>query len=216
MELTWNGHACLTLRSTEGRTLVMDPYLSGAFGGRIAHAPLRCQADVVSVSHYHVDHAHVTGDLGSPVVVDCSCEVAGVSFQVRPTYHDRHGGCQMGMTAMTSFTWDGLRVAHLGDIGCDLTPEDVDALGPIDILIWPTGGVYTLGPGDARHVLEVLAPRVAIPVHYDNARCDLGMATVDALYGQTPYPIVRPGTSTWESTQGLSESPRVVVLEPAL
>ena len=221
MELTFNGHACLTLRDREGRTVVMDPYRTGALGGRLRHAPVKVSADVVTVSHYHVDHSHVTPDLsapggGLPPVVDHSCSEAGIDFRVRTTYHDRVGGTQMGLTGMVSFTMDGLRVAHLGDIGCSLTPEDVACLGAVDVLIWPTGGTYTLGPEDAQEVLDLLRPRLALPVHYENDRCELGMLPIEALAPQLLVKPNRPGVSTWSSEDGLPAIPEVRILEPLL
>ena len=137
MEVTFNGHACLTLRGREGTVVVTDPYRPGAFGGRLAHAPLEVAADVVTVSHWHIDHAHVTPALAGPggelpPVVDRAGRCAGLAFQVRFTYHDRAGGTGMGMNGMVAFELDGLRVAHLGDIGCPLTAEDAAALGPVD------------------------------------------------------------------------------------
>ena len=120
----------------------------------------------------------------------------------------------MGLTTMTSFQFDGLRVAHLGDIGCDLTPEDVRALGPVDVLIFPTGGTYTLGSADAPSILDALSPRLAIPVHYECAGCQLGLEPVEALHTHVGG-FERPGTSHWVSYQGLPSKTEVLVLEPA-
>lgn len=218
MELAFNGHACLTLTSVDGRVVVTDPYRPGALGGRIAFGEVTERADIVTVSHWHVDHSHVTPALGEPLVADVSGAVGGVDFTVVPTYHDRVGGARMGMTSMIAFELDGLRVAHLGDIGCDLTPADVAALGPVDVLIWPVGGTYTLGPEDAPDVLSALRPRLAIPVHFEHARCSLGMQPVDALFGQLPSPPRRPGGSSWSSADGLPPAGKteVLVLEPRL
>ena len=216
MELTFNGHACFTLRSASGRVIVTDPYRSGAFGGRIAHAPLRVPADVATVSHAHVDHAHVTAALGQPVVVEGARTVRGQAFVVRPTYHDREGGSRMGMVGMVAFELDGLRIAHLGDVGCDVSPADAAVLGPVDVLLWPVGGRYTLGPEDAPAALEALRPRLAIPMHFESARCTLGLAPVEALLPHLDRPVSRPGVSTWSSAAGLPDEPAVLVLEPAL
>ncbi len=221
MELTFNGHACVTVRASDGRVVIMDPYRSGAFDGRIAHAPVTDRADVVTVSHWHVDHSHVTSALGRggelPPVVDTTRSVAGFDFVVRPTYHDRVGGTRMGMTGMLTVEVDGLRVAHLGDIGCDLTPADVEALGRVDVLLWPVGGTYTLGPGDAPAVLDALRPRVAVPLHYDNARCRLGMEPIEALFPHLgAIPFERAGQSSWSSASGLPPEAAVVVLAPRL
>lgn len=221
MLLTFHGHACVSLVSDDGRVVVLDPYLSGAFGGRISHAPVRMCADVVCVSHYHVDHSHVTADLGPgdgtlPEVLDSTGSAAGIDFKVRTTYHDREQGTRMGMTGMFAFALDHIRIAHLGDIGCDLTPEDTDALGPVDLLLWPVGGIFTLGPEDAPAVLDALQPRLAIPLHFENARCQLGMAPVEALSDHLTTPPERPGQSSWDSAQGLPEKPTVLILEPEL
>ena len=218
LDLTFNGHACVTLSDGE-RTVVCDPYRSGALGGRIRHAPVHAAADIVTVSHYHVDHSHVTSALGAPQVVDRSGTCRGIDFTVRPTYHDRCGGTRMGMTSMIAFPLGGLRIVHLGDIGCDLTDEDVRLLGPVDVLLWPVGDVYTLGPADAPGVLEALAPQVAIPLHFDNARCELGMQPIEALLPHLDaagLTWTRAGQSTWSAADGLPQAPTVAVLEPAL
>lgn len=221
MELTFNGHACVTLRDGRGRVVVMDPYRTGSLGGRLTHAPVKVSADVVTVSHYHVDHSHVTHDLaapggGLPPVVDRTARIGDIGFVVRPTYHDRQGGTRMGMTGMVALELDGIRLAHLGDIGCDLTRADLDALGRIDVLLWPVGGTYTLGPEDAQVVLDAVRPRLAIPLHYENDRCQLGMAPIEALSPCLQRPPVRPGLSSWSSAEGLPADGEVRILEPAL
>jgi L-ascorbate metabolism protein UlaG (beta-lactamase superfamily) len=218
VELTFNGHACVTLRSADGRVILMDPYQPGAFGGRISHAAITERADIVTVSHYHVDHSHVTDAMGDPAIVDASARAAGLSFVGRPTYHDRERGARMGMTTMIVVEIDGLRVAHLGDIGCELTPDDVSALGRVDVLLWPVGGTYTLGPEDAAGVLDALKPRLAIPLHFEHARCQLGMEPVDtalAALGAASVPWTRSAGSAWSSAQGLPAATTVMALEPA-
>jgi L-ascorbate metabolism protein UlaG (beta-lactamase superfamily) len=216
VELTFNGHACFTLTDGRGRVVVTDPYRSGALGGAIAHAPVVVDAAVVTVSHYHVDHGHLSSALGTPQVVDRAQEAAGIAFRSRTTYHDRVGGSRMGLTRMFAFEIDGLRIAHLGDIGCDLSAEDVGWLGRVDLCLWPVGGVYTLGPEDAGRVLQALKPRVGVPMHFRNPRCGLPIAPVEALPRLDGYPTARPGTSSWSSAEGLPEASRILVLEPAL
>jgi len=221
VKLTFNGHACVTIEAEDGRVIVTDPYLHGAFGGKLTHAPVKVVADAVWVSHGHIDHSHVTAELGPgdgalPPVVERTARAAGIDFHARSTYHDREGGTRMGMTQMVVFEIDGLRVAHLGDIGCDLTPADVAALSPVDLLLFPVGGTYTLGPTDATAVLEALSPRLAIPLHFEHERCALGMEPVEALIEHLRHPWSRPGASTWHSESGLPESTQVLILEPAL
>ena len=103
------------------------------------------------------------------------------------------------------FEVDGVRVAHLGDIGCPLTAEDIAALGPVDLLLWPVGGTYTLGPEDAPMVLEALKPTLAIPLHFEHPRCQLGMQPIEALFEHVPS-YQRIGGSSVSTDEGLPDS----------
>jgi len=218
LRLTFLGHACVAARAANGTTVVMDPYLPGAFEGALSFAPVDVRADVVTVSHYHLDHSHVSPDLGAPVVLDQAGEAAGLTFRARPTYHDREGGARMGLTTIFTFEMDGVRVCHLGDMGCLPTAADAEAVGPVDVLILPVGGTYTLGPDDAPAVLRAFQPRLALPVHYEGPKCHLGLASLDealAPLEAAGYPVQRTSASTWTHAGGLPERTTVLALQPA-
>ena len=57
-------------------------------------------------------------------------------------------------------------MVHLGDLGCQLTAEQVRALRPCDALLVPVGGFYTIDAQGAKAVAEALSPRVIVPMHY--------------------------------------------------
>ena len=62
---------------------------------------------------------------------------------------------------------DGLHIVHLGDLGHMLTDEQLKEIGPVDVLMIPVGGIYTLNGTDAKKVIEQLKPkRYIIPMHY--------------------------------------------------
>ena len=82
-------------------------------------------------------------------------------------YHDATNGMQRGKNSAWIVEADGLRYCHLGDLGHDLTPEQVKAIGPVDVLMVPVGGIYTLNGEQARVVVEQLKPRLyVLPMHY--------------------------------------------------
>ncbi|MGH9429267.1 MAG: MBL fold metallo-hydrolase, partial [Terriglobia bacterium] len=59
-------------------------------------------------------------------------------------------------------------IAHLGDLGHELTPAQLKMLGKIDILLVPiAGGFYTVTPGEAKEVTKQVNPKIAVPMHYD-------------------------------------------------
>ena len=155
MKLIWNGHSCFTL-ATEAGTLVIDPYEDGSVPGL---SPLHLEADAVYCSHEHRDH-------GNRAAVALSGKPCAVEVEELATWHDEVQGAKRGPNTMRIFSAEGLRVAHLGDLGCGLTPEQAEALSGLDALLIPVGGFYTVGPKEAKEVVDALQARVVIPMHY--------------------------------------------------
>ncbi len=155
MHLTWNGHSCFTLETQQG-TVVLDPYRPGSVPGL---PDLKLNADGVYCSHGHNDHAGAE-------LVTLSGKGHTVQVEEIETYHDPEQGALRGKNTIRIFTAEGLRVAHLGDLGCELTPEQVERLTGLDALMFPVGGHYTIDAKQARKVVEQLKPRVAVPMHY--------------------------------------------------
>ena len=61
----------------------------------------------------------------------------------------------------------GLRIAHLGDLGHPLNEEQLAAIGSVDVLLVPVGGVTTIDARQATRVVDQLRPRLlVIPMHY--------------------------------------------------
>ena len=133
MRLIWNGHSCFTLE-TAGGTVVVDPYLDGSVPGL---APIRLRADAVYCSHDHRDH-------GARELVALTGEKPDVAVETIHTWHDDQQGAQRGPNTIHIFQAEGLRVAHLGDLGCELEPEQLEALKGLDALMIPVGGFYTM------------------------------------------------------------------------
>ena len=61
---------------------------------------------------------------------------------------------------------EGLRVAHLGDLGHALSEEQLAALGTVDVLLIPVGGYYTIDAATAAEQVRALRPKLTIPMHY--------------------------------------------------
>jgi L-ascorbate metabolism protein UlaG (beta-lactamase superfamily) len=171
MKVKWLGHACFLLTSDAGPRVVTDPYTPGAFGCN--YGPPSETADVVTVSHQHQDHNNVKDVRGNPQVVTGagSQMVKGVEFKGVATSHDEASGSQRGSNTVFCFTLDGVRVCHLGDLGHDLSPDQVSEIGPVDVLLIPTGGNFTIDASMADRVADRLAARIVIPMHFNNDRC---------------------------------------------
>jgi L-ascorbate metabolism protein UlaG (beta-lactamase superfamily) len=72
----------------------------------------------------------------------------------------------------------------MGDLGHLLSEEQLAALGRIDVLLAPTGGVFTVGPEEAKQLVEQIQPRLVIPMHYKTPKCGFPLAEVDAFAEQ--------------------------------
>ena len=155
MKLIWNGHSCFTLE-TAGDTLVIDPYLDDSVPG-LSH--LRLRADRVYCSHDHRDH-------GGTEVVELTGRTPSIQVEQLHTWHDDQQGTKRGPNIIHIFQAEGLRVAHLGDLGCELEPEQLEALKNLDALMIPVGGFYTIDAAQAKALVEQLKPRVTVPMHY--------------------------------------------------
>ena len=83
-----------------------------------------------------------------------------------PTFHDPQQGAARGPNTVWVIDFGTARVVHLGDLGHLLTPDQVAAIGRVDLLLIPVGGYFTIGPEEARQVVAQLRPRVVIPMHY--------------------------------------------------
>ena len=206
------GHAEFLLTLESGFRIVTDPYDAST------GYPVRpLEADGVLVSHHHHDHDAVENISGHPQVIDYAgvhtfapdVKVTGILAD-----HDDAGGAKRGKTLLFLLEAEGLRVAHLGDLGCLLDADQLEALGPVDVLLLPVGGFFTIGAEEARDVAEQLDPRIVIPMHYRTAaNADWPIAPVDDFLRLFDPAQVRTGGGALRVTKGdLSCHPHVVVL----
>ncbi len=162
MKIQYLGHSCFVLTESTGTTVVTDPY------GKIGFSVPAVRADVVTVSHQHYDHNNVAAVEGHPLIIDKEgfytfdgVEVTGIK-----SFHDDEGGAVRGENIIFKFRMDGLDVCHLGDIGESCTAELLEQILPIDILLIPVGGKYTIDGEQAREYVDRIMPSIVIPMHY--------------------------------------------------
>lgn len=180
MKLTWLGHSCFLLES-EGFRALLDPY-KGVRGLE----DIAVEADAVYCSHGHADHAYtdqvtLTAGKENPFLV----EKIG-------SFHDNQGGALRGRNTIHRFTAQGVSVVHLGDLGHQLTQEQLSAIGGCDVLLLPVGGTYTLTYEEAKQVDEAVGPRVTVPMHYRLGGMGYEvLTTLDQFTEQYPAELIR-------------------------
>jgi len=218
MKIKWYGHAAFMVTSDQGIKIITDPYESGAYGGQLAYGKIKDQADIVLVSHDHADHNDVKSLPGAPQIVKGSGSktVKGVSIKGISTFHDSSKGSERGANTIFTFSVDDIQICHLGDLGHILGDKEVAEIGPVDILLAPVGGYFTIDPKEATRVLEQIRPKVLIPMHFKTEKCGFPIAPVeDFLKGKTNIKRLKNSELAFDKTT-LPQQMEIVVLEHAL
>lgn len=155
--ITWNGHSCFSV-SAGGYTIVLDPYAPDSVPGL---APLSLTANQVLSSHGHSDHDY-------PDAVSLIDDGIKSPFQIFKidTYHDDARGSLRGTNRIHILEAGGLRIAHMGDLGCALEPAQMEQLKNLDAILVPVGGYYTIDAAQAKELVMKLCPRIVVPMHY--------------------------------------------------
>lgn len=214
MLILYHGHSEFCLERTDGFTALTDPY-----DAHVGYPMEKTRADVVTVSHGHGDHSDVAKVLGSPAILDSEglwLPAPDVRVTAIPSFHDEAQGTKRGGNLLMKIEMEGLTIVHLGDLGVELTPAQVQALGRVDVLLAPVGGYYTIDARAARSVVSALRPRIVIPMHYKTAaNADWPIADEKEFLrlmgaeGTEALPLLRV-------TKGdLSQQPPVVLLRPS-
>lgn len=167
MDITYLGHSSFKLRGKTA-TVVTDP-----FDSSVGFSFPAASADIITVSHSHPDHANTSKVQGTsrrpqPFVITApgEYEILGISVRAIPVFHDDQQGKLRGKNLIMIITIDGVHLVHLGDLGHSLTESQIEDIGPVDALMIPVGGVFTIGPQVAVSVIENLDPSIVIPMHF--------------------------------------------------
>lgn len=206
MKLTWLGHASFLLESEKGTRLLTDPYPQSIY----PHEVPAC--DFAALSHEHYDHNHVEDLPGAPVILRRDGQLLSgrpllcgdITLRALPSFHDEVQGQKRGLNAVCIFEGDGVKIAHMGDIGHALTPELAAALQNLDALLLPVGGTYTVDGQQAAAMARALQPRYIIPMHYALPGCPLDIADAGAfLTAMGNTPLLHAPQLTFTEPQGV-------------
>ena len=176
MKIQWIGHSCFRLTESTGTVIVTDP-----FGEEIGYDVPRLTADAVTSSHDHDDHNNFAMIEGNPTIFDRHgvFDFRGVKITGIESMHDECEGKKRGGNIIYKFRMDGLDICHLGDIGHEVTPKLLDLLLPVNVLMVPIGGVYTIDAEQAKEYVDALMPDIVLPMHYKTKSLNLDIERRD-------------------------------------
>ncbi|MEA1962312.1 MAG: MBL fold metallo-hydrolase [Bacillota bacterium] len=207
MKITWFGHACFSIES-DGKRIVTDP-----FDADVGYPVVPREADLVTISHEHWDHNAVQVFNNEPRVIRGNGEFSESNIKIQgfPSFHDKQEGIERGTNTIYKITTEGIDLLHLGDLGHVLGQGQVQQIGKVDVLLVPVGGTFTIDAEEACQMVELLKPRIIIPMHYGTPVLSFSLLPLEAF--TIHYDKVTKKDNLEINCEGLPEKTELIVLD---
>ena len=212
MEITWYGHFCFRMMERGMAAVVCDPFDHKIVG----YDPLKLKADIVTVSIDNEEHNFISAVKGDPHLITGpgEFEIGGVFITgVQTNGHAKKSDDEPRNTLYV-FDYNGLTVAHFGQIDRVPTQAEVEALGPVNIALIPVGDVSSLNAAKAAEVISLIEPNIVIPMHYATDGSQVKLDELNKFLKEMGIseaehvPMLKMTSST-----SLPEETRVIVLD---
>ena len=211
MEITWYGHSCFRLTERGMATVVTDPYDHDSIG----YSSLKLKGDIVTVSHDATGHNNTKAVKGTSHVIEGpgEFEIGGVFITgVQTNGHDKKNESELRNTLYV-FDYDGITVAHLGDLQKVLSQTEIEALGTVNVALVPVGGGGGLNAAKAAEVISLLEPNIVIPMHYATKDVIVKLDSLDKFLKEMGLSASEMETSLKVTRSGLPQETHVTVLD---
>jgi len=214
MEITWYGHSCFRLTERNYATVVTDPFDNKSIG----YESLKLKSDIVTVSHDAPGHNFADAVKGTSHVIDGAgeFEIGGVFITGVTTDggSSKKKSKEVGASnTIYVFDYDGITVAHLGDLKHAPTQSEVELLGTVNVALVPVGGGGALNAAKAAEVISMLEPNLVIPMHYSTPASKVSLDALSKFLKEMGLSKVDAQPSLKVTRSGLPDETHVVVLE---
>ena len=177
MQIYWQGYSSIRIETKVGEiacTVMTDPFENEAS----IRFPRATEPDILVLSHQDTKKFNISGVAGSPFLVSDPGE-----YEVRGVFvtgiQDSLADEGKQRPVIYRIDAEDMGIAFLGGLHRELTNEEVDELGNIDILILPVGGGDAMEAKAASKIISVVEPRIVIPVNYHISGIKNKLGTVD-------------------------------------
>ena len=217
MNIAWYGHSLFEIRTNPAKNstirIVIDPF-DESLGLKVP----RLEADILLITHDHADHNNVKTVSGNYFLINGpgEYEIKGVLVQGISSFHDSSQGKSRGKNTIYTIDSEDIRICHLGDLGQkELTQEQLEKIGEIDILMIPIGGVYTISSKEATKIMTQLEPKITIPMHYALPKLKLKLEPLNNFLKKFGIKSLEPLKKLSIRKKDLSpEEAKIIILKP--
>ncbi len=217
MIINWKGQSCFQISTNpiKGKqvSIVIDPFDKDT-GLRVS----KLQADALLITHNHGDHNNAKTVSGDYFLINNPGEYDVKDIFVRGinSFHDNSEGKERGANTIYTIESEDIRICHLGDLGQkELTSEQLERIGDIDILLIPVGGTYTINADEAVKIIAQIEPKIIIPMHYHIPKLKYKLDKIDSfLKALGVKKIEKLPKLTLKKKEISSEEVKIIQLEP--
>lgn len=209
MDIVWYGHSCFRVMERGMASIVMDPYDSNAIGLE----PLKLKADIVTVSHDAAGHNATSSvrstshELSGPG----EYEIGGVFITGVRTERDDE---KKSKNLLFHFDFDGIKIAHFGDLTKLPTQAEIEALGDVNIALVPVGGGNSLNAAKAAELISMVEPNIVIPMHYQIPGLKVSLDPLTKFLKEMGATDPQTESILKLSKSNLGTDTKIIVMEP--
>ena len=213
MEIVWYGHSCFRFIERGMAAVVTDPFDNEVIG----YEPLKLRADIVTVSHDAPGHnfTSVVKSANHKLVGPGEYEIGGVFITGVQTDTNNKKNANKAANTLFLFDFDGLTIAHLGDLNQVPSQSEVEALGTVNVALVPVGGGNGLNAAKAAEVISLLEPNIVIPMHYASPSGKLELDPLSKFLKEMGLTSQETVPSLKITRSGMPEETKVVILDIA-
>ncbi|MBQ9833170.1 MAG: MBL fold metallo-hydrolase [Clostridia bacterium] len=203
MKIKWLGHSSFLITTNNDTKILTDP-VDKESGYDIGIT----NADIVTLSHDHHDHSNTSILKNTACIITTAGEHSYHDIKLTgiPTWHDEICGQKRGNNIMFLIEADDIRILHAGDLGQLPDPLTLNAIGKTDILLVPIGGVYTIDYEKALALMNILNPKLTIPMHFRTPSVTFKLGDLSPFLNRASdkYAINKINSSEFEISTPLS------------
>ncbi|MFN2213556.1 MAG: MBL fold metallo-hydrolase [Anaerolineales bacterium] len=211
MEITWYGLSCFRLTERGMASVVTDPYDHEVSG----FEPLKLRGEIVTVSHDAPGHNFVSAVKGRNRVITGpgEFEIGGVFITGVQTNLKSKVSQKELRNTLYVMDYDGITVAHLGDIQKVPSQTEVENLGGVNVVLVPVGGGGSLNAAKAAEIVSLLEPGIVIPMYYQLPESKIKLSPLSRFLQEMGVGKIEPIPSLKITRTSVPSEARVVVLE---
>ena len=209
MEITWYGLSCFRFTERKLPTVIADPY-----NGKLGLPPLKLKGEIVTVSHDASGHNCVEAVAGLEHCLNGpgEYEIGGVFITGITTLKDAKSNRNVSYV----YDFNGLTIAHLGDMQEVPSQTQIEDLEEVDILLIPIGAGNSLNAAQASELVSMIEPKIVIPMHYNIPNLKLELEGVERFLNEMGVTEPKEESSLKISSSNLPEQTETVILTPRI